>query len=329
MVLGLAGCEKEKTNTGSGSGSGDGGGVINSLVGTQWAASDGDAQITLTFVSATETEVIVVPPSGVTERYHGTYTYSNGNGNLIMTADSTTYNITFTVSGNTLVAHNTPAGDVTFTLVSNPQPGPNPGGDLRNSLVGTGWMYTNDEVIVAVEFGPNAMVGVAVSPKNGGSDMEYYGTYTYNNFNGTISINVEGQDYTIHFVVNGETMVASDTPVGNITLTLVGSNPQPGPQPGGNYPLNGTTWQGSFQEDSVYITASISFGTTNCHIVFADSEGHSDQMTGTYTYNGTLTSGQGTIVIDGEPGTFVVNGNQATVTVDGDSRVFTRVNNGR
>lgn len=328
MVFGLASCGKDDNNTSGGNGSG--GNTQNSLVGTQWVASDGDAQITLAFTSATDAEVSVVPPSGIRESYRGTYTYSNGNGTLIMTADSTTYNITFTVSGNTLTAHNTPAGDVVFTRVNgNPQPGPNPGGDLRNSLEGTGWMYMNDEVIVAVEFGPNAMVGVVVSPKNGGSDMEYYGTYTYNNFNGTISINVEGQDYTIHFVVNGETMVASDTPVGNITLTLVGSNPQPGPQPGGNYPLNGTTWQSSFQEDSVYITASISFGTTNCLCVYADSEGHSEQETGTYTYTGTLTSGQGTIVIDGEPGTFVVNGNQATVTADGDSRVFTRVDNGR
>ena len=328
MFFGLASCSKDDNNSNN-SGGGGASSAPASLVGTTWESATPDRTVVLEFRDATNVGIMVIDDHGESP-YYGTYTYSNGSGTINFVMDVESYNIPFTVSGNTLTAHNTPDGDVVFTLENgHPQPGPNPGGDLSNSLVGTGWMYMNDEIIVAVEFGPNAMVGIVVSPKNGGDDMEYYGSYTYNNFNGTISINVEGQDYTIHFVVNGETMVASDTPVGNITLTLVGSNPQPGPQPGGNYPLNGTTWQGSFQEDSVYITASISFGTTNCHIVFADSEGHSDQMTGTYTYNGTLTSGQGTIVIDGEPGTFVVNGNQATVTVDGDSRVFTRVDNGR
>ena len=217
MVFGLASCNKEE------SGSGAGASTNGSLVGTQWVASDGDAQITLTFASATEAEVAVIPPHGVEERYRGTYTYNNGNGTMSLPANGTTYDITFTVSGNTLTAHNTPAGEVVFTRVNNggQQPGPNPGGDLRNSLVGTGWMYSNNDVFVVVEFGPNSQVGIVVSPKNGGEDMTYYGSYTYNNFNGSISINVEGQDYTIRFVVNGEMMSATGTPVGDIMLTLM------------------------------------------------------------------------------------------------------------
>lgn len=75
---------------------------------------------------------------------------------------------------------------------------------------------------------------------------------------------------------------------------------------------------------------SISFGTTNCLFVYADNQGHSEQKTGTYTYNGTITSGQGTIVIDGDPATFTVNGNQATLSgEDGEPIVLTRVYNGR
>ncbi len=224
MVLGLASCSKDDNNSNSGNGGNGGGSGPNtqtSLVGTQWAFNDGEADVTVSFPTASDVSVNVQTPHGP-EHYQGTYTYSNGSGTINLTIEGHEFNIAFTVSGNTMTAYNTPSGDVTLTLVgSNPQPGPNPGGDLRNSLVGTGWMFMNDEVIVAVEFGPNAMVGIVVSPVNGGDDMEYYGSYTYNNFNGTISINVEGQDYTIHFVVNGETMVASDTPVGNITLTLM------------------------------------------------------------------------------------------------------------
>ena len=217
MVFGLASCNKEENGGGAGAS------TNGSLVGTQWVASDGDAQITLIFASATEAEVAVIPPHGVEERYRGTYTYNNGNGTMSLPANGTTYDITFTVSGNTLTAHNTPAGEVVFTRVNNggQQPGPNPGGDLRNSLVGTGWMYSNNDVFVVVEFGPNSQVGIVVSPKNGGEDMTYYGSYTYNNFNGSISINVEGQDYTIRFVVNGEMMSATGTPVGDIMLTLM------------------------------------------------------------------------------------------------------------
>ncbi len=217
MVFGLASCNKEENGGGAGAS------TNGSLVGTQWVASDGDAQITLIFASATEAEVAVIPPHGVEERYRGTYTYNNGNGTMSLPANGTTYDITFTVSGNTLTAHNTPAGDVVFTRVDNggQQPGPNPGGDLRNSLVGTGWMYSNNDVFVVVEFGPNSQVGIVVSPKNGGEDMTYYGSYTYNNFNGSISINVEGQDYTIRFAVNGEMMSATGTPVGDIMLTLM------------------------------------------------------------------------------------------------------------
>lgn len=220
MVFGLASCNKEDNN---GSGNGGGNDANSSLVGTQWAGGDGDARITLAFLSATEAEVGVRPQSGEPGSYRGTYTYSNGSGTMTLPVGGETYDITFTVSGNTLTAHNTPAGDVVFTRVDNggQQPGPNPGGDLRNSLVGTGWMYSNNDVFVVVRFGPNSQVGIVVSPKNGGEVKEYNGTYTYNNFNGTISITVGGQEYTIRFAVNGETMSATGTPEGDIMLTLM------------------------------------------------------------------------------------------------------------
>ncbi len=215
MVFGLASCNKEE------SGSGAGASTNGSLVGTQWVASDGEAQITLIFATASEAEIDVVTPRE-TEHYRASYTYTNGNGTMSLSTYDTTYSITFTVSGNTLTAQGTPDGDVVFTRTNGgQQPGPNPGGDLRNSLVGTGWMYSNNDVFVVVEFCPNSQVGIVVSPKNGGEDMTYYGSYTYNNFNGSISINVEGQDYTIRFVVNGEMMSATGTPVGDIMLTLM------------------------------------------------------------------------------------------------------------
>ena len=215
MVFGLASCNKEE------SGSGAGASTNGSLVGTQWVASDGEAQITLIFATASEAEIDVVTPRE-TELYRASYTYTNGNGTMSLSTYDTTYSITFTVSGNTLTAQGTPDGDVVFTRTNGgQQPGPNPGGDLRNSLVGTGWMYSNNDVFVVVEFCPNSQVGIVVSPKNGGEDMTYYGSYTYNNFNGSISINVEGQDYTIRFVVNGEMMSATGTPVGDIMLTLM------------------------------------------------------------------------------------------------------------
>ena len=221
MVFGLASCSKEENNSSSGNGGNGGGSGPNtqtSLVGTQWAFNDGEADVTVSFITASDVLVNVQTPNGP-EQYQGTYTYSNGNGTIALVMGPQTMNITFTVNGNTMTAYNTPSGNVTLTLVgSNPQPGPNPGGDLRNSLVGTGWMYMNDEVIVAVEFGPNAMVGVVVSPKNGGSDMEYYGSYTYNNFNGTINVTMDGVDYTIHFVVNGDTMSATGTPVEDVIV---------------------------------------------------------------------------------------------------------------
>lgn len=203
------------------------------------------------------------------------------------------------------------------------------GPNTQTSLVGTQWAFNDGEADITVSFTTATDVSVDVQTPHGSE--HYQGTYTYSNGNGTIALVMGSQTMNITFTVNGNTMTAYNTPSGDVTLTLVGGNPQPqpGPQPGGNYPLNGTTWQTSFQEDGLYMTMSVSFSTTTCLLVYADSDGDSEQMTGTYTYTGTLTSGQGTISFQGEhgpeTGTFTVNGNQATVTADGESHVFTRV----
>lgn len=218
MVFGLASCNKEENGGGAGAS------TNGSLVGTQWVASDGDAQITLTFASATEAEVAVIPPHGVEERYRGTYTYNNGNGTMSLPANGTTYDITFTVSGNTLTAHNTPAGEVVFTRVNNG-----------------------------------------------------------------------------------------------------GQQPNPGPTPGGNYPLNNTAWQSSFTDGDVDVTMTVTFGTTNCSLETYVDGYLEDQTQGYYTYSGTITSGQGTITVYGEVGTFVVTGNEASVTAEGETHVFVRI----
>lgn len=218
MIFGLAACEKEKDNTSSG---GSSAATPTSLTGTDWSYFDGEATVVVSFVSASSVEVHVSTPNGP-ESYYGSYTYSNGNGTMNLTVRNQVYEITFTVNGNTMTAYDTPSGDVTLTRGGGSGGGgQQPPIDLRTSVVGTGWMYSNNDVFVVVEFGPNSQVGIVVSPKNGGEDMTYYGSYTYNNFNGSISINVEGQDYTIRFVVNGEMMSATGTPVGDIMLTLM------------------------------------------------------------------------------------------------------------
>lgn len=198
--------------------------------------------------------------------------------------------------------------------------------DTQTSLVGTTWGYNDGDATIRVLF-QTSIVKVTVQSPHG--DEYYEGTYTYSNGSGTIALVVDQQTRNITFTVSGSTMMAYNTPAGDVTLTLIG-NPQPGPNPSGNYPLNGTTWQTSFTEYGLYITESVTFGTTNCSLNYSDSDGDTEHTTGTYTYSGTLTNGQGTITFlddEGQPetGTFTINGNRATVTSSGESHVFTRV----
>lgn len=112
MVFGLASCNKEE----GGSNSGGAATTPTSLVGTQWAYNDGEADITVSFTTASDVSVDVQTPHGP-EHYQGTYTYSNGSGTINLTVGGREMTITFTVSGNTMAAHNTPAGDVELTRV--------------------------------------------------------------------------------------------------------------------------------------------------------------------------------------------------------------------
>lgn len=220
MVFGLASCDKDNNSTSGGNGSSAA--TPSSLVGTEWTYHDGEATCYVSFVSATDVDVNVYTPHG-DEFYYGTYTYSGGNGTMNLTVQGRVYEITFTVSGNTMTAHNTPSGDVVLTRVNNQQPTPQPGGDAT-------------------------------------------------------------------------------------------------------YPLSGTTWQCSVYDNDFYETYTISFATTNCILVEADSEGHSGQTSGTYNYSGTVTSGQGSITLsNGHQATFTVNGQQATVSVGGRTMIFNRV----
>jgi len=330
MVFGLASCSKDDNSNSGGNGGGSGTNTQTSLVGTQWAFNDGEADITVSFPTASDVSVNVQTPRGP-EYYQGTYTYSNGSGTINLTVGGQEMTITFTVSGNSMTAHNTPAGDVVLTLVGgNPQPGPQPGGDTNTlkSLVGTQWAFNDGEADVTVSFPTASDVSVNVQTPHG--PEHYQGTYIYSNGNGTINLTIEGREFNIAFTVSGNTMTAYNTPSGDVTLILV--NPQPGPQPGGNYPLKGTTWQTSFQEDSMYVLMRVTFDTTTCAMYMAvNGVGHNTE--GTYTYTGTITSGQGTITIQDEGGPetgyFTVNGNEATVTSHGESHVFIRTDNGR
>ena len=142
MVFGLASCNKEDDNANSG---GNGGiETPTSLVGTTWGYNDGEAEVRVMF-ETTIVKVSVQTPHAP-EYYEGTYTYSNGSGTIALVVRDT-MNITFTVSGNKMTANGTPAGDVVLTLISsNPQPGPQPGGDVINSLVGTEWTWDNGSI---------------------------------------------------------------------------------------------------------------------------------------------------------------------------------------
>lgn len=326
MVFGLASCTKDDANP---TGNGSGGETPASLVGTEWTWNNGS----INFVTETEAIVTVdnyhpghggdsvgmsAPKRGV---FEATYTYSNGSGKLWMYIDGRQIEVPFTVSGNTMTATGTPDGDVTLTRVSNSPTQP----DTLASLVGTSWSYYDGEANITVTFVTSSDVRVLASTPAG--PEEGYGTYSYSNGSGSMQLDMNDTTYYITFTVSGNTLTAYGTPAGTVTLTRAGSNPQPGPgpTPGGDYPLNNTAWQSSFVEDSVNITMTVAFGTTNCTMDTYVNGYPSGQVQGTYTYNGTITSGQGIITLYGEAATFVVNGSEASVTADGETHVFTRI----
>lgn len=208
MVFGLASCNKDNNSNGGGSGPN----TQTSLVGTQWAFNDGEADVTVSFPTASDVSVNVQTPHGP-EHYQGTYTYSNGSGTINLTIEGHEFNIAFTVSGNTMTAYNTPSGDVTLTQVNNQQPEP----DTPTSLAGTDWSYFDGEATVVVSFVSASSVEVHVSTPNG--PESYYGSYTYSNGSGTMNLTVRSQEYQISFTVNGNTLIAYNTPSGDVTLT--------------------------------------------------------------------------------------------------------------
>lgn len=197
------------------------------------------------------------------------------------------------------------------------------GPNTQTSLVGTQWAFNDGEADVTVSFPTASDVSVNVQTPHG--QEHYQGTYTYSNGSGTINLTIEGREFNIAFTVSGNTMTAYNTPSGDVTLTLVGSNPQPGPQPGGNYPLNNTAWQSSFTDGDVDVTMTVTFGTTNCTMEMYANGYPDESAQGTYTYSGTTTSGQGTITFNGTVATFVVDGNEASVTANGETHVFVRI----
>ncbi len=309
MVFGLASCTKEDNNANGGNGSTS---TPTSLVGTEWTWNNGS----ISFTTASDAIVTIYNyhQGRKTGVFPATYTYSNGSGELKMTIDDQPMTIQFTVSGNTLTAKGTPDGDVTATRANNnnPQPDPNPGGDVSNSLVGTGWMWTDYDDIVVVEFGDNGQVGIMVGDYGNDDQSTFMGTYTYSNGNGTISVYIEGQHYNITFTVNGNTLTAYNTPGGTITFTRMGGDPNPGPNPGGDVSnsLVGTGWMWTDYDDIVVVE----FGDNGQVGIMVGDYGDDNQSTfmGTYTYS----NGNGTIsvYVEGQHYniTFTVNGNTLT-----------------
>ena len=89
-------------------------------------------------------------------------------------------------------------------------------------------------------------------------------------------------------------------------------------QSNGDYPLYGTTWQCVEDED----TWTISFGTTECTMVMAHGL-NEQQAIGSYTYRGTVTSGQGTIRLRNDEGTFTISGQELSLSSENITRFFT------
>ena len=196
-----------------------------------------------------------------------------------------------------------------------------------SSLVGTDWSFYDGEATIVVSFPTASDVDVNVHTPHG--DEFYYGSYTYSEGSGTMNLTINNQEYEIRFTVTGNTMTAYNTPSGDVTLTRVNNqqpDPNPQPGPGGDYPLNGTSWTYENNDGENYEMYSVSFGTTTCILVMSTTVEGSAQQTGSYTYEGTINSGSGTITLEnGNSAVFEVNGNEALVNVWGASRMFTRV----
>ena len=204
-------------------------------------------------------------------------------------------------------------------------------GEIPTSLVGTTWSWSTDGG-GSLQFVSDSMAVVTVNNyHNHGDSLDrsvpkggvFYGTYTYSNGNGTLWLYIDGRMMEVHFTVSGNTLTATGTPDGDVVMTLVGGNPQPGPNPGGDYPLNGTEWQCTESDSTCSETYQIAFGTTNCHLAISSTCHDNQESDGTYVYDGTVTSGRGTITISGgKSGSFVVNGQEAIITADS-SRTMT------
>ena len=193
------------------------------------------------------------------------------------------------------------------------------------SLVGTEWTWDNGSIRFTTA--TDAIVSVNnYNPHKG----EIPATYTYADGSGVLEMDIRGHNdsvehYSIRFTVNGNTLTATGTPDGDVVMTLVGGNPQPGPNPSGNYPLNGTEWQCTEADSSCSEEYRITFGTTNCHLVISSTCHGNQESDGTYVYDGTVTSGRGSITVNGgQSGTFVVNGQEATVSADNRTMIFIR-----
>ena len=199
------------------------------------------------------------------------------------------------------------------------------------TLAGTLWEWAGADESGLIEFTTATEYTVTVrSNDQAKGTFTYAGTYTYSNGSGSLDVVVEGQEYHIDFTVNGNTLTATNTPTGNITMTRVQDTPQPTPTPTPtpSYPLSGTAWQGVYTDpdDGIIETMTITFGTTTCQLaaVFSDDD-EVYETTGTYTFEGTLENGHGSVTTDGGVATFVVHGQNADITSEGRTVPFTRI----
>ncbi|MBQ9417205.1 MAG: hypothetical protein IJU19_01350 [Bacteroidales bacterium] len=309
-LLFFASCEKDNNSTNQNAQ------AETSLAGTQWTGSYDYSNKTYTFSFLTATTVRMTV-SDAKYSLDGTYTYANGAGTMKFNDDGDIENFTFTVSGNNMVIVDEDGDSLQLTKVGSSNDG-GQGGGTTISMAGTSWYFAYDDddlewtsVIVFESSSRFYMLWYHYGTPDG--DPEY-GTYTYNNGRGTMTITDGDVVYNYRFTVSGSYMDVERIG-GESTFRYKKQND--GDQGGGTTVLTslvGTQWR--IDDTYPYEYTMITFETSRTvdFSYYFYEGGYEGSKSGTYTYS----NGSGSINLDDEPITFTISGNRMYLD-DGDA----------
>ena len=234
--------------------------------------------------------------------------------------------------------------------------GNNGGGNTPASLAGTMWysMEGNpmtEATVAAIEFATETYCAFGVSHYVVTSDttedeeilIACVGTYTYDGTNG----NIHFMDTTMTqdmgeatFSVSGNTLTLNYR---GQTYTLTKGNlPGPGDDPGddpdpqpGSDEVSNTMWMytlnippASEDDDPIVIVYSVVFTNGYCIFTYNTADDETVQYMGTYQYNATSHSGNGTLTDDNDDSitvSFTVNGNSMNFNYGPETITMTKV----